>query len=248
MSCSKMNLLSWALGLFCVAGCTPAEPDEAPTNTRRQAQLSGGPGVSVFDFVVNSERIGTVLVTDGAFGDGYADQYEFWLWDPEATEDIRDGDITDFTIKAAWVDDKWSPTAASIFESGTNGWTAFAIPREFELQTEPRWAWTHEPSERYTYELIAPAWGEGQGDIHYYLELDFRPNSDIPSMEWLVDANDMKQYYISEDSDEDADEWTLPPEAQDDAVRWEVRLTDDTELSQVDFAWAYELTTVYPPQ
>ena len=61
MSCSKMYLLSWALGLFCVAGCTPDEPDEAPTDTRRQAQLSGGPGVSVFDFVVNSERIGTVL-------------------------------------------------------------------------------------------------------------------------------------------------------------------------------------------
>lgn len=262
MSCAspKLSLISWACSLLCLAACAPADPIE-PIGTQRAAQLSGGPGVSVYDFEVDGARVGAVLVTDGAFGGGYADQYEFWLWDPAATADIRDGDITDFTIKVSWRSDDWDAAAASTFESGTNGWTAFAIPRLFDLQSEPRWAWSYEPYERYAFEMVAPAWGAAQGDIRYYLEMDFQPGSDIPSMEWLVDADDIKTYYSSEDSDEDADEdsdegndegggsnWTLPPEAAADATRWEVRLTEDTTLTRVSLAWAYELTTTYPPQ
>lgn len=243
-----------SLFLLCVA-C--GEVDNAPVGELSQPQLSGGPGVSIYNFVIAGERVGTVLVTDGVSGDGYVDQYEYWRWDPTVTDALRDGDVDGFVIKVALRDDKWTVDTAPTFEAGTQGWTAFTIPRSFELQSEPRWAYTHGAQERYLFEMTAPAWGDAQGDIRYLLEMDFQPGSDIPSMTWLVDADDIKTYYASEDSDEDADEdadeggsggWTLPPEASEDATRWEVRLTHDAPVDAAGIAWAYELTTLYPPQ
>ncbi len=238
-------------------GCGDAEQPQTGQMTR--PQLSGGPGVSVYDFVINQQRVGTVLVTDGVSGDGYANQYEYWLWDPAVTADLRAGNINGFVIKIPYSNETWSADAVTAFEAGTSGWTAFSIPREFELQSEPRWAYTSASSERFLFEMEAPAWGNAGGTIRYYLEMDFQPGSDIPSMEWLVHADDIKTYYASEDSDDDADEdsdegsdeggsWWLPPEAAAEATRWEVRLTEYETLDAKGLAWAYELKTLYPPQ
>lgn len=259
------SCLVFSLAAFAVFACAePPERSPTPVAEQVRPQLSGGPGVSVYDFVVEGSRVGSVLVTDGAWGGAYANQYEFWLWDPAATDAIRDGEYDSFSIKVVVRSEQWDPIVADAFETGTAGWTAFSIPREFELQEQPRIAYSNDSQERYVYRMVAPAWGGMQGDIRYYLELDFHPGSDVPSMEWLVDADDLKTYYASEegdeddDSDEDGDEgsdegggwggWTAPEQALADATRWEVRLEASTSLEQVSWAWAYELTTLYPPQ
>lgn len=234
------------IALLCAA-CAETEP--APMGRQVLPQLSGGPGVSIYDFVIEGQRAGSVLVTDGVAGDGYADQYEYWRWDPDVTDAMRDGEVDGFVIKVALRSDKWTADTVDIFEIGTEGWTSFTIPRLFQLQSEPRWAYSHSGQQRYLFEMTAPAWGDAEGDIRYLLEMDFQPNSDIPAMTWLVDADDLKTYYASEAGDQDAEDyWELPPEAQEEATRWEVRLTHDAPIDSTNFAWAYELTTLYPPQ
>lgn len=242
---------------FAVA-CGPIEDPTTPELGEQQAeQVSGGVGWSVFHFKVDGVRVGSVLVTDGAYGGSYANQVEYWLWDPINGDDLRDGDVQNLVIDVAVNEAEWSDSlVASEFEAGTTNWIAWAIPRDFELQSDAEYIWSNTSSERFVYAIEAPAWGNEVGTIRYYLELDFHPSSYIPSMEWYVDADDIKTYYYSEDSDEDDDEgegeeghwdeFNLPPEAYDDAQRWEVRLTQDASAQKISWAYGYQLETQYP--
>jgi len=244
----SLRIASIALGLLALPACGDIEAEAPAVASQGFDQLSGGPGVSIYDFIVRGDRVGSVMVTDGASGAGYGDQYEYWLWDDRTVDKLRDGDIRDLAIHVAHQEPTWTDEAAEIFEDETSGWIAYAVPRHFELQIEPREAKEDKKKERFVYQLDAPAWGGMEGNISYYVEIDFEEHEDIPTMEWLVDADDLKTYYHSEMNDEDAleDDWTPPESASDNINRWEVRLTQDAKLEKVKDAWAYELTTLYP--
>lgn len=248
------RLLTLTLSAFLAAACAPIEdpyePD--PIGERQDDQLSGGVGFSIFHFKVGGVGVGRVLVTDGEYGGSYQNQVEYWKWDPIAGASLRAGTVNNITIDVIVQSDTWSSSDVTThFESGTSGWLSWSIPRAFELQSSPGYVWTTNSAERYVYTLDADAWGQETGTVRYYLEVDFHPGSDIPSLEWYVDADDIKTYYYSEDSDEDDDEdfdweeWELPPEAYEDATRWEVRLEQDAVISKVSWGYGYELRTLY---
>lgn len=259
MALARITLTSL---LACAAlACGPVEDGESPEfDTRTAAQVSGGVGWSVYQFKANGAHIGRVLVTDGAFGDGYGNQTEYWLWEPQKAAQLRAGQVNTLEIDIVVQEEAWKgDLAAQHFESGTTGWTAFAIPRSFDLDGMPRLVYSSNYLERQLYAVEASAWGGMTGSIRYYLRFDFTPGSDIPSMEWYVDVDDIKTYYYSEDGDDDDDEgeegggdnwdyFDLPLEVFDDAQRWEVRLEQDATAHRVSYGYGYELTTLYPAQ
>lgn len=252
---SLARLLTLSLATALAAACAPIEeaPGDDPIAERADEQLSGGVGFSIFQFKANGAAVGRVLVTDGEYGGSYQNQVEYWKWDPVAGAALRAGNVQSLVIDVVVQSDTWSQSdVTTYFESGTANWLSWSIPRAFELQSSPGYVWTNNNAERYVYTLEASAWGNMAGTIRYYLEVDFHPGTDIPSLEWYVDADDIKTYYYSEDSDEDDDEefdwdeWSLPPEAYEDAQRWEVRLEQDATVQKVSWGYGYELRTLYP--
>ncbi|MCA9539479.1 MAG: hypothetical protein KC620_11365 [Myxococcales bacterium] len=232
----KSHLIASLLAALALAACAPDRVEDLPAppslETLQQTQVSGGWGFSIYHFEVDSVHVGSLLVTNGAYGGAYGDQLEYWRWEPSALADLGAGDVTHLDVDFRVTGETWdSGTVSAEFEAGTGTWTSWEVNRLFDLSSHASIIWNSPSNDRYLYRLEAAAWGGESGTITYYLRLDFSAGT-IPLMTWYVSSVDFNLWQNSEAGDED------------DGSIFEVRLTDDTELDATNVGVGYELKTL----
>jgi len=230
----------FALGLL-VSACTGESTTEGSTpevQSKELAQLSAGGGIAGFDFYADvnglSTRVGSLVVTNGAFdaGAGYTDQMEYWRWEPTALADIESGATTHIDVDFVGTSTVYDPTLVAQFESGTSTWTAWDVNRLFNLSSLPTVEWNDPGAGEVLFTMEADAWAGVVGTITYYLMMDFGGGLGYPHMTWYVDFFDFVLWADSEAADSDSDSI------------YEVRLTDDSAMVQTPIGIGFELKTV----
>ncbi|MCA9539478.1 MAG: hypothetical protein KC620_11360 [Myxococcales bacterium] len=225
--------------VLALSACAPESAKDAKNlppppslESLQQAQVSGGWGFSIYHFEVDSVHVGSLLVTNGAYGGSYADEVEYWRWEPSALADLGAGLVShvdvDYRATAATWD---SGLVSTEFETGTGTWTSWEVNRLFDLAPSATIVWNSPAQSKYLYRLEADAWGGESGTITYYLSLDFSASS-IPEMYWYISAVDYGLWRRSEKNDDDSD------------LIYEVRLTSDTELDATAVGVGYRLKTL----
>jgi len=225
------------LASFCLMACSgesTSEPSTPALQSAKLSQVSSGGGVATYDFEISGVRVGTLLVTNGAFdaGSGYYDQQEYWRWDATWLRAVESGSVGEIDVGFVGTSNTWSPSLVSHFETGTSTWTAWEVNRLFDLQQTYSVVWNQPTNDQILYRLEADAWGGVSGTITYYLKMDFNYGNPYPEMFWYISWNDYQAWLDSEAYD-----------ADNDGI-YEVRLTDDTMLEQTLIGVGYELKTV----
>lgn len=241
-----MSRMTTALSLIAavglLTGCESGSQTVASTpqiQSMRLNQLSAGGGIAGYDFYMLIEgvstRVGTLLVTNGAFEEGpdpeYVDEMEFWRWEPGALADIESGGVDEISVDVFDTSETFDPAIVANFEDNT-GWTAWTVNREFTLDKRAEVVWNNPGAGRVLYELEAAAWGGESGTITYYHMMDFSGGFGFPEMTWYIASDDYNRWVHSEIGDED------------DGSIWEVRLTSSTVFEQTSVGAGYELATV----
>lgn len=241
MNHTRITSLLAALALALTAGCADESTSAGSTpdiQSRDLAQLSAGGGIAGYDFYIDigglATRVGTLIVTNGAYdvAQGYYDQMEYWRWDPTVLADIETGAISDIDVDFVGTSSSYSATLVGNFESGTGTWTAWDVNRLFNLSSIPSWQTNNPGQGRVLYTMEADAWGGEVGSITYYLKMDFTQSLGYPEMYWYVSWIDFTLWADSEAGDGDSDSI------------YEVRLTDDSDMTQTSVGVGYELKTV----
>lgn len=232
------GLLILGLAVSACSGESVTEGTTPPVQSKELAQLSAGGGIAGYDFFVDINglptRVGTLVVTNGAFdaGLGYFDQMEYWRWDAGSLATIETGAEQNIDVQFVGTSTVWDPTLISHFESGTGSWTAWDVNRLFNMGSNPTLQWNTPGSGKVLYTMEADAWAGVIGTITYFLKMDFSGGYGYPEMTWYVDWLDFIIWADSEAADSD-----------DDTI-YEVRLTDDSDMSQAIIGIGYELKTV----
>lgn len=249
MNHDRPSLLATLIAVSVLAfGCSDESTTVGSTpdiQSRELSQLSAGGGIAGYDFYIDINglptRVGTLIVTNGAYdqGQGYYDQMEYWRWEPGSLADIESGTITQIDVDFVNTSATYDPTLVANFESGTGQWTAWDVNRLFDLSSTPSLEWNNPGAGEILYTMEADAWaGATSGPnplqtITYYLKLDFsNPYNDYPEMYWYISLADYTAWTESEQYDEDSD------------GIYEVRLTDDSVMTQTTVGLGYELKTV----
>lgn len=234
---SRITFISFLFGLAAaLTGCNDRSVSEESTPALQRAsfaQLSAGGGIAGFDFYISGRRVGTLLVTNGAYDeyDGYYDEKEYWRWDQPALDQLAGGSVSRFDVDFAGTSDKWDSRLVRNFEQGTDRWTAWVVNRQFDLQNDAEMVWNDADNGRPLYHMRTNLWGELTGSIDYYLKMDFTLGNGYPEMTWYIDYADFRNWLFAEKTDDD-----------DNGI-YEVRLEEATSFRQTSAAYGYELKT-----
>lgn len=226
-----------------VSGYGCGEIESAPTlGATEAAQISGGLGFTVYHFHIEGQRVGALLVTDGAEGGAYADQTEYWRFDRRALKDLADDAIEQLDVVVAKHSAAWSTASVRRhFEQGTASWVDWMVPRMFELAAHSTRARTDEGQRRTMFRMSAAGGGPGGGEISYTLMLDFDQGL-APRTTWLIDAEELVGFYPEHHAAKGAPKGLLSLPRGIDPYNWEVEMGIDRPLERVEAAHGFEMT------
>lgn len=229
---TSLTIFFASLCLMACSGESTSTSSTPATQSVTLAQVSAGGGASGYDLHYNGNRVGALLVTGGTFGGQYADEWEYWRWDPASLADLADGDLSLLDIEVTDLStSSWSEIVSN-FESGTSTWTSWDISRSFDPQSQRIVEWNQPSNGVVLYRTDADPWPGMTGTVRYYLKLDFNYAQSYPEMTWYVRYSDYEAWQQSPNYD---------PE---DTGLYEVRLRDDGTLNQTVAGVGYELKTV----
>ncbi len=231
---ARAALIGAALALCACATESVSEPSTPDIQKRELAQLSAGGGIAGYDFFATIDgqykRVGTLLVIEDAAGGGYAEETEYWRFDPLGLDALEAGEIAAFDVGFVGKRKRYRQWLADHFEDGTGSWVAWTVNRQFNLATDPTVVWNSPDEGHVLYELEGRGWNKGEGRrVTYYLEFDFNIGEAFPGMSWYIDYDDFEAWQTSRG---------------DDDRMYEVRLRRNSVLEQTPYGVGYELKTI----
>lgn len=245
----------FAVGLMtaaCAEGTTTVETTPE-IQSRQLAQLSAGGGIASYDFMVGETKVGALLVTEAIFdanngaldatlgrycSDGICNQMEYWRWDEDSLGTIQAGLSGAISVTVNGTSETYSASIVTAFEADTDDFRTWDVNRLFDFSDASTFQFNSPPLGTVLFTVEATPWEgfEENVSVTYYLKMQFDLGSveqSIPEMTWYLDYGDYETWLADSDySASTADEI------------YEVRLNNDSELSQTVYGLGYELKTL----